>query len=73
MSEIEIKVRENGPYLVSGPFTMLDADGNEFTLPEGKAVALCRCGASLNKPFCDATHSKLGFDAATKAVLQAES
>jgi len=68
MSDVQIKVRLNGPYVVSGPFTLVDADGNEFELPEGKAVALCRCGGSMNKPFCDATHSKVGFDAATRAV-----
>ena len=72
MDGVTIKVRENGPYLVSGPFTLTDTDGNVFELPEGKAVALCRCGGSQNKPFCDATHSKIGFDAATRAVAEFE-
>ena len=68
---VTIKVREDGPYVVTGPFTLVDADGNEFELPAGKAFALCRCGGSMNKPFCDATHSKTGFQAATRAVRQA--
>ncbi len=72
MSEVSIQVRENGPYLVRGPFTLVDAEGAEFALPAGSAVALCRCGGSTTKPFCDGTHSKTGFDAATRAVRQAE-
>jgi CDGSH-type Zn-finger protein len=69
MPGVEIKVRENGPYKVTGPITLIDAEGNEFELPDdGKPVALCRCGGSTTKPFCDGTHSKVGFDAAERAV-----
>jgi len=69
MSEnVVVQVRHNGPYLVQGPFTLVDADGNEYTLPQGKAVALCRCGGSTTKPFCDGTHSRTGFEAAERAV-----
>ena len=68
MSDVTIKIRPNGPYLVSGPIDLTDADGNPVST-EGKAtVALCRCGGSVSKPFCDGTHSKIGFDAAEKAV-----
>jgi len=70
MEGVSIKVREDGPYLVRGPFTLLDADGNEFEVPPGTAVALCRCGGSTNKPFCDSTHSKIGFQAAERAVRE---
>ena len=69
---VEIKVRENGPYKVTGPIRLIDAEGDEFEIPAGKAVALCRCGASKTKPFCDATHSEIGFAAATRAVREAE-
>ncbi len=69
MPEVEIKVRENGPYRVRGPITLIDADGNEFDLAEqGETIALCRCGASTTKPFCDKTHSRIGFGAAERAV-----
>ena len=69
MPGVQIKVRENGPYKVTGPITLIDADGNEFELPDdGKPVALCRCGGSTTKPFCDGTHSKTGFEAAERAV-----
>jgi CDGSH-type Zn-finger protein len=72
---VEIKVRENGPYRVKGPITLIDADGNEFELqPHSKngTIALCRCGGSTTKPFCDGTHSKTGFEAAERAVADAE-
>jgi CDGSH-type Zn-finger protein len=72
MSQVEIKVRDNGPYKITGPVTLVDADGNEFELPDdGKPLALCRCGGSTTKPFCDGTHSKIGFEAAERAVRDA--
>jgi CDGSH-type Zn-finger protein len=69
---VEIKVRDNGSLLVTGPIRLVDADGNEFDL-QGKArVSLCRCGGSTNKPFCDGTHSRIGFAGAERAVREAE-
>jgi CDGSH-type Zn-finger protein len=69
----EITARENGPYLIRGEFTLVDADGNRYELPADKpAVALCRCGGSTNKPFCDGTHSRTGFAAAERAVARQE-
>ena len=69
MADVEIKARENGPYKVTGPVRLIDADGNEYELPaDGSPVALCRCGGSTTKPFCDGTHSKKGFEAAERAV-----
>lgn len=61
MSDVTITVRANGPYKVVGPITIVDAEGRRFELPEGSAVALCRCGHSRNKPFCDASHKRVGF------------
>jgi CDGSH-type Zn-finger protein len=61
MSEVVIQVRANGPYKVTGPITVVDAEGRRFELPEGTAVALCRCGHSKTKPFCDASHRRIGF------------
>jgi CDGSH-type Zn-finger protein len=72
MSEVVIKVRHNGPYKVTGPVKLIDADGKEYDLAErGEVIALCRCGGSTTKPFCDGTHSKIGFDAAERAVREA--
>ena len=68
---LTIKVRLNGPYavdLTSGDFLLTDHEGNPIPLPEGKStIALCRCGASSRKPFCDGTHSKIGFQGAEAA------
>jgi CDGSH-type Zn-finger protein len=61
-----ITTRLNGPYLVKGPIRLLDAEGQEFTLTSD-TIALCRCGQSANKPFCDGTHGRVGFQAAQKA------
>jgi CDGSH-type Zn-finger protein len=74
MEQVEIKVRHNGPYKVTGPIRLIDADGNEYELPDdGKPIALCRCGGSKTKPFCDKTHSEIGFAAAERAVAEADS
>ncbi len=56
-----IKARVNGPYKVEGPVRVIDADGRDFVLPEGSAIALCRCGHSRAKPFCDKSHQRVGF------------
>lgn len=68
--QVEIKTRLNGPYKVTGPVRIIDADGNEFDLgAQGEVIALCRCGGSSTKPFCDGTHKRNGFIAAEKAVV----
>jgi CDGSH-type Zn-finger protein len=56
---------------VTGPIRLIDADGNEYDVPQGESVVLCRCGGSKTKPFCDKTHSKIGFEAAERAVAEA--
>jgi CDGSH-type Zn-finger protein len=63
---VTIETIRNGPYIVTGEVELIDADGNKFQVE--KRMALCRCGASTEKPFCDGTHSKIGFKAAEKAV-----
>jgi CDGSH-type Zn-finger protein len=72
MAEQKIKINtlDNGPYLVKGA-VVVDAEGNEFR-SEYQTIALCRCGASTTKPFCDGTHSKVGFQAAERAVREQE-
>jgi CDGSH-type Zn-finger protein len=65
--EVTITALENGPYLVRGPVGVHDADGSEYH-SERQTIALCRCGGSTTKPFCDGTHSKIGFAAAERAV-----
>ena len=62
MATIEIKARENGPYKIPGVVTYVDADGQTQS-STGKAVALCRCGHSANKPFCDGSHRQIDFKA----------
>ena len=66
MAGVTITVRKNGPYIVSGMAEVRDAEGNVY--PAKETVVLCRCGASTNKPFCDGTHSEVGFQAAEQAV-----
>jgi CDGSH-type Zn-finger protein len=70
MSETAVKItaKPKGPFRVEGPITLIDADGTEIDLTGKPAISLCRCGASTNKPFCDGTHSKIGFEAAEAAV-----
>jgi CDGSH-type Zn-finger protein len=52
----------NGPYLVRGPFAMVDQEGNKIEIKR-PVVALCRCGRSRIRPFCDGTHKTIGFRA----------
>ena len=65
---VTIRLRRNGPYVVEGDEVLVvDWNGAPYKV-ERRPVALCRCGASTNKPFCDGTHSKQGFQAAEAAV-----
>jgi len=72
MADYTIQALPNGPYRVTGPVKLVDPQGNEILIEEGRAVSLCRCGGSVNKPFCDGTHSRLGFQAAEAAVRKSE-
>lgn len=63
-----ITVRQNGPYRVEGDdVKVVDWNGNEYQIAK-RPFALCRCGGSTTKPFCDGTHSTIGFKAAEAAV-----
>ena len=62
MTAIEIKARENGPYKFPGTYTFIDENG-QVQVSTGTAMALCRCGHSANKPFCDGAHRQSGFEA----------
>ena len=66
---MNIKIKDNGPYLIEGEFTLTDMQGNPIPIVKR---ALCRCGGSTTKPFCDGTHSKIGFQGAIAAVQKAD-
>jgi CDGSH-type Zn-finger protein len=68
-AQTKITALDNGPYLVKGPVAVVDAEGNRFPA-ERETIALCRCGGSTTKPFCDGTHTKAGFRAAERAVRE---
>lgn len=72
MAECTIRTIPNGPYRLTGPARITDPQGNEIAIEEGRSVSLCRCGASVNKPYCDGTHSRIGFQAAEAAVRKSE-
>ncbi|MBM3800717.1 MAG: CDGSH iron-sulfur domain-containing protein [Acidimicrobiia bacterium] len=67
MPETKIVVNNHGSIKVEGDFAVYDAEGNAFDLSGRKAISFCRCGHSENKPFCDGTHRKAGFQSEIKA------
>jgi CDGSH-type Zn-finger protein len=64
----KIACKPNGPYIVEGELELTDPSGARVDTAGKAKIALCRCGASTTKPFCDGTHSKVGFQAAEAAV-----
>jgi CDGSH-type Zn-finger protein len=75
MAPVKITVRKNGPFRVEaaeGSVELVDADGHPYDLAGKPNFALCRCGGSVNKPFCDGTHSRIGFQGAEAAVRAEE-
>jgi len=70
---MKITITENGPYKVEGAegLELLAADGTPVP-HDGDTIWLCRCGGSTNKPFCDGTHSVVGFEGAIAAVKRAD-
>jgi CDGSH-type Zn-finger protein len=67
MAEPSITPLHDGPYLVKGEVKIVDPEGNEFQVGRG-TVALCRCGNSASKPFCDGSHVRVGFKSRTSAA-----
>lgn len=68
MADVKIIVRNDGPLRVEGDnIQILDTDGKVFGLAGRTVVSLCRCGQSQNKPFCDGSHNKVGFQSACPA------
>jgi CDGSH-type Zn-finger protein len=65
-SPARITPYRDGPYLIRGPFLLADQDGNEIEVRR-KVIALCRCGRSRTRPFCDGTHKAIGFQAESGA------
>jgi len=67
MADPTIQIIPNGPYRLTGPAKIIDPTGREIPVEEGSVVKLCRCGGSSNKPFCDATHKRIGFESSEAA------
>tara|TARA_B110000116_G_C16208123_1_gene303914 strand:- start:190 stop:399 length:210 start_codon:yes stop_codon:yes gene_type:complete len=65
MSETKVTVTDNGPYILDFPVEIVNS-GDETIRDSSKRVFLCRCGQSNNKPFCDGTHKKIGFESVVK-------
>lgn len=67
MAGATVTVANNGPLRITGEFTVKDAEGREFSFPGRETVSFCRCGGSNNKPFCDGTHNRVGFQSVCEA------
>lgn len=71
--EKKVTIFDDGPIEVYGPLTILDENGKVVaTVAAGEPAYLCRCGGSTEKPFCDGTHSQIGFKGAMQAVAESE-
>ncbi len=68
MADVTISLIGNGPVMIEGPITLLDQDDNPIETPAGKAIFLCRCGQSSEKPFCDGTHKQCGYVSTSAAA-----
>ncbi|HKG02398.1 MAG TPA: CDGSH iron-sulfur domain-containing protein [Conexibacter sp.] len=66
--QVEIRVRDNGPYKVTGPVRLVDPEGNEIAFDSERPLVLCRCGQSRTKPFCDKAHRETGFTSCVRAA-----
>ena len=71
MADVIIRSLPDGPYIVEGKVELFDTEGNKIPFEKDK-MALCRCGASTKKPFCDGMHSRIGFQSAESAVPESK-
>lgn len=67
MAATKITVKSDGSIRVEGDFEIVDPQGVAFGLAGRTAVSLCRCGHSADKPFCDGSHKRVGFQDQVKA------
>lgn len=65
----KITVNNNGSLRIEGEFEIYDASGNKFDLAGRTVIGLCRCGQSGNKPFCDGSHARCGFQSQVIATV----
>ena len=63
----KVTVFNNGAIRIEGEFTIYDSEGKPFDLAGRTQIGLCRCGQSSNKPFCDGSHKKVGFESVCPA------
>ncbi|MGE5180051.1 MAG: CDGSH iron-sulfur domain-containing protein [Bacteroidota bacterium] len=63
----KVTIRNNGSIRIEGEFTIVDQEGRPFDLAGRTVISLCRCGGSSNKPFCDGTHNRCGFESVVEA------
>jgi CDGSH-type Zn-finger protein len=67
LAETKITVRDHGPLRIEGEFSICDLEGKAFDLAGRTAISLCRCGHSEDKPFCDGSHKRVGFQSEVRA------
>lgn len=69
MADTELTILKDGPIRIQGDFVIKDPSGKAFDLAGRTAVSLCRCGNSQDKPFCDGSHRRVGFQSEVKAKV----
>jgi CDGSH-type Zn-finger protein len=62
-----ISISNNGPIRIEGDFKIIDANGKVWDVVGRTKISLCRCGHSANKPFCDGSHGRMGFQSLCEA------
>ncbi|MBI3939452.1 MAG: CDGSH iron-sulfur domain-containing protein [Acidobacteria bacterium] len=67
--QAEVVCNNNGPLRITGSFVIKDGKGDSYDLAGRTTIALCRCGNSANKPFCDGSHNRTGFQSVVTATV----